>query len=43
MREIEKQDPDGFKRFLDSSKSPIDGKIPILIFLKVFYYLTKDP
>jgi predicted class III extradiol MEMO1 family dioxygenase len=35
MREIEKQDPDGFCKYLEVTKVPIDGKNVITIFLKI--------
>ena len=35
MREIEKQDPDGFAKYLDITKVPIDGKNVITTFLKI--------
>ena len=35
MREIEKQDPDGFAKYLNVTKVPIDGRNVITAFLKV--------
>ena len=35
MREIEKQDPDSFMRFLERTKVPIDGKNVLCVFLKI--------
>lgn len=35
MREIEKQDPEGFQKFLDLTQVPIDGKNVLNVILKI--------